>query len=101
MTEVPTRDHAGHAAKAREYLKGTSPGAFSSLKPDVRIALANVHATLALYELLRVADEHEPLATRGLGAQTGLPTLGSSERALLHGRSDRPENIPPHFRGHR
>jgi hypothetical protein len=36
-------------------------------------------------------------AGRVHGAQTGLPTLGSSERALLHGRSDRPE----HFRGHR
>lgn len=57
LTEVPARDHAGHAAKAREYLKGASPGAFASLKPDARIALANVHATLALYELLRLANE--------------------------------------------
>jgi hypothetical protein len=56
LSEVPERDHAGHATKAREYLRGAAPGAFSRLKPTDRIALANVHATLALYELLRDRD---------------------------------------------
>lgn len=69
LTEVPERDHAGHAAKAREYLKGASPGAFATLKPDARIALANVHATLALYELLRETSHHPPMGSSSAPSQ--------------------------------
>lgn len=53
ITEVPERTHGEHAGKSREYLRGAAPGAFARLDPGDRIALANVHATLALYELLR------------------------------------------------
>ena len=57
ITEIKQLDHAGHAQKAREHMKGNWT---ASLSVEQSTQLAQVHATLALYELLREQGAGRP-----------------------------------------